>query len=75
MATDKQKMDYVKRHIDILTVEHHRNIYNMIRSSSANAIRDGASIDAIYVDLQKIDLTILNSIYNIIKLRKEEIKI
>lgn len=77
MSSNKQKMEYIRRHYEILTTEQNSKIYLLVkRSSNSNtAIRETTNND-IYLDLMEIkDPTIIDTIYTMVKDRKIEIKI
>jgi hypothetical protein len=64
--SDITKKRYIKNNIDI---------YKIIKEDNPNAIRDSKNIDGLYVNLDKIlNRHNLDSIYNIVKERKECIK-
>ena len=80
MATvsTQKKIIYIYRNYDILTVEQNNNIYNLIRRTiGSKAIRENmADTNGVYIDLNEIkDEGIIDTIYTMIKTRKEEIKL
>ena len=76
VVTVRQKMQYIFRHHEILAVDQNHKIYIMLkRSLFNNAIRHSVNND-VYVDLSEIkDTGIIDNIYNLVRQRKEEIKI
>ena len=74
LSSETQMLDYIQRRINILTVEQNKTIYTMIRNTCPGAIRDSDDSDGIFIDLRKIKINTLSTIYNMIKSRVEEIK-
>lgn len=77
-VSTQKKIIYIYRNYDILTVEQNKNIYNLIRRTiGSKAIRENmADTNGVYIDLNEIkDEGIIDSIYTMIKTRKEEIKL
>lgn len=77
MATLHKKLVYILRNHDVLSEEQNNNIYNLIRRTvGTNPIREKkGETNGVYIDLEKIDdITVIDSIYNLIKTRKEDIK-
>jgi hypothetical protein len=73
--SDITKKRYIKNNISILSLESKIDIYKIIKEDNPNAIRDSKNIDGLYVNLDKIlNRHNLDSIYNIVKERKECIK-
>ncbi len=75
-TSQKQKIQYIFRHHEILAVEQNLKIYVMLRRMQCTrAIRESINND-VYVDLSEIDdPAIIDTIYGLVKSRKEEIKI
>ena len=74
----QKKIIYIYRNHDILTVEQNKNIYNLIRRTiGSKAIRENmADTNGVYIDLNEIkNEGIIDTIYTMIKTRKEEIKL
>ena len=66
----KQKMEYIKRSIDIVDESICRNIYNMIRKRHGEkCIRETNNNEGIYVDISNLDDDIINSIYDLVDKR------
>ena len=77
-VSTQKKIIYIYRHYDILTIEQNENIYNLIRRTiGSKAIRENmADTTGVYIDLSEIkDESIIDTIYIMIKNRKEDIKL
>jgi hypothetical protein len=69
------KKRYIKNNVSILSMEGKLEIYKLIKVNYSCAIRDSRNVDGLYIDLDKIlDKHIIDSIYDIIRKRKECIK-
>lgn len=68
--TRKQKMEYIKRSIDIVDETICKNIYNIIRKRHGEkCIRETNNSEGIYVDISDLDDDIINSIYDLVDKR------
>lgn len=77
MTSVRHKLEYIKRHHEILTVEMNIKIYTLVKRcpKSLSAIRETNNGD-IYIDLKEINNNvIIETIYIMVKERKIEIKI
>lgn len=68
--TIKQKLSYIKRHIDIIDKVTADNIYDVIKKqASDSSVRDTHSEDGIYVDIGELDDGVINIIYQLVEKR------
>ena len=66
----KQKMEYIKRSIDIVDESICKNIYNIIRKRHGEKfMRETNNSEGIYVDISSIDDDVINSVYDLVDKR------
>ena len=77
MSSTRQKVQYIFRHHEILTDDQNNKIYILVKRStqSLGAIRETSNND-IYLDLGEIkDPGIIDTVYNMVKERKQDIRL